>query len=86
MVAKILPGAEGLFFIPYLSGEQCPVWDPQTTGSFSGLTLRHSRAHLARAVYAGITRSIGKVILAIEDTIEAIEEVRVTGGLISSST
>jgi len=37
-------------------------------------------------VYEGITRSIGKVILAIEDTIETIEEVRVTGRLISSST
>jgi gluconokinase len=86
MAAQIPPGAEDLLFIPYLSGEQCPVWDPHTTGSFSGLTLRHTRAHLARAVYEGIARSIARVINAIEEVIEPIEEVRITGGLMNSST
>ncbi len=86
MAAQVPPGAEDLIFIPYLSGEQCPVWDPHTTGAFSGLTLRHTRAHLARAVYEGIARSIARVLQSIEGTIEPIKEVRVTGGLINSST
>jgi gluconokinase len=86
MAAQVLPGAEDLIFIPYLSGEQCPVWDPHTTGSFSGITLRHTRAHLVRAVYEGIARSIARVLQSIERTIEPIKEVRVTGGLINSST
>jgi gluconokinase len=75
-----------LIFLPYLSGEQCPVWDPRTTGGFWGLTLRHGRAHLARAVYEGITMSIARIVDAIEEIFEPIEELRVTGGLLGSST
>lgn len=86
MAAAIEPGAEGLVFLPYLSGEQCPVWDPRTTGGFWGLTLRHGRAHLARAVYEGITMSIARIVEAIAETVEPIQELRVTGGLLGSST
>ena len=86
MAGEIPPGAEGLIFLPYLSGEQCPVWDPRTTGGFWGLTLRHGRAHLARAVYEGITMSIARIVEAIGQTFEPIEELRVTGGLLGSST
>lgn len=48
------PGAEGLFFLPYLAGERTPHMDPQARGGFVGLTLRHTRAHLARAVMEGV--------------------------------
>jgi len=61
LAARVPPGAEGLIFLPYLSGEQCPVWDPETTGGFFGLTLRHGRGHLARAVYKGIALSLARV-------------------------
>jgi gluconokinase len=84
--ARIPPGAEGLTFLPYLSGEQCPVWDPETTGGFFGLTLRHGRGHLARAVYEGIALSLARVAEALADVVEPIEEVRVTGGLLGSPT
>lgn len=80
------PAAEGLIFFPYLSGEQCPVWDPRTTGGFWGLTLRHGRAHLARAVYEGITMSIARILRTIEEIFEPIQELRVTGGLLGSTT
>ena len=86
LAAQVPPGAEGLTFLPYLSGEQCPVWDPETTGGFFGLTLRHGRAHLARAVYEGIALSLARVAEALADAVEPIQEVRVTGGLLSSST
>jgi xylulokinase len=45
-------GSEGLLFLPYLSGERTPHPDPLARGSFVGLTLRHKRAHLTRAVRA----------------------------------
>ncbi len=48
------PGAEGLFFLPYLAGERTPHMDPQARGGFVGLTLRHTRAALARAVMEGV--------------------------------
>ncbi len=44
------PGAEGLTFLPYLSGERTPHFDPRARGAFAGLTLRHNRGALVRAV------------------------------------
>ncbi len=86
MAGRVAPGAEDLIFLPYLSGEQCPVWDPRTTGGFWGLTLRHGREHLARAVYEGITMSIARILEAVGEMFEPIRELRVTGGLLGSST
>lgn len=47
-------GCEGLLFLPYLSGERTPYPDPLARGSFIGLTLRHTRAHMTRAVLEGV--------------------------------
>lgn len=52
--ATVPPGAEGLFFQPYLAGERTPHMDPHARASFVGLTPRHGRAHLARAVMEGV--------------------------------
>src|SRR5919108_5391514 len=50
----VLAGSEGLQFLPYLSGERTPHPDPLARGAFIGLTLRHSRAHMTRAVLEGV--------------------------------
>lgn len=52
--AQAPPGAEGLFFLPYLLGERTPHMDPRARGAFIGLTLRHQRAHLVRALMEGV--------------------------------
>jgi xylulokinase len=53
-MAKTVPvGADGLFFHPYLMGEDAPYWDRRLTASFFGLSVSHSRSHLVRAVYEG---------------------------------
>lgn len=52
--AHIPPGAEGLTFLPYLEGERTPHMDPHATGAFHGLTLRHTPAHMTRAVLEGV--------------------------------
>jgi xylulokinase len=52
--AETVPaGSEGLFFHPYLLGEDSPYWNPALKGSFFGLQAGHTRAHCARAVYEG---------------------------------
>ncbi len=85
LASAVPPGAENLIFIPYLGGEQCPVWHPYTRGSFFGLDFRHKRGHLLRAVLEGITRSIYKVSESIQSLLNAqFSEIRVTGGLTSS--
>lgn len=52
------PGAEGLLFHPYLNGERAPVFDPALRASFLGLSFRHTRAHLVRAVLEGVALSL----------------------------
>ena len=48
------PGADGLIFLPYLSGERSPHPDPLARGAFVGLTAGHDRRHLTRAVLEGV--------------------------------
>ena len=50
----IPPGAEGLLFLPYLSGERTPHKDPFAKAAFIGLSFRHTKAHMARAVLEGV--------------------------------
>jgi xylulokinase len=50
----IAPGSDGLLFLPYLSGERSPYPDPLARGAFVGLTVRHDRRHMTRAVLEGV--------------------------------
>ncbi len=52
--AAVPPGSEGLLYLPYLMGERTPIWDPDARGAFIGLSARHTRAHLYRAVLEGV--------------------------------
>jgi xylulokinase len=52
--ARWRPGVEGLLFAPYLQGERTPHADPDVRGAFTGLSLRHDRGALARAVLEGV--------------------------------
>lgn len=56
--ASITPGSEGLLFLPYLAGERTPHADANARGAFLGLSLRHTKDHMARAVLEGITMSL----------------------------
>jgi xylulokinase len=53
--AEVPPGADGLFFLPYLAGERTPHMDPDARGAWLGLTLAHSRRHLLRALIEGVS-------------------------------
>jgi xylulokinase len=52
--ATVPPGSDGLWFLPYLTGERSPHPDPRARGAFIGLTVSHTRAHLTRAVLEGV--------------------------------
>jgi xylulokinase len=56
--SRILPGSEGLVFLPYLVGERTPHQDAGARGMFCGLTLKHGRYHMARAVMEGVVYSL----------------------------
>jgi len=78
--AAVPPGAEGLLFLPYLSGERTPHLDPAARGAFIGLTARHTRAHLTRAVLEGVAFSLHEGFALIRELGVPIGEVRATGG------
>ncbi|MFG0304757.1 MAG: xylulokinase [Phycisphaerales bacterium JB040] len=80
----IEPGAAGLTFLPYLTGERCPHPDPEARGAFVGLTPAHTRDHMARAVLEGVAYGLRDLIALIPDTGTPVDSVRVTGGLTRS--
>ena len=55
LVLEAPPGAGGLLFLPYLSGERTPHMNPEARGALLGLTGRHGRCEIARAVLEGVT-------------------------------
>jgi len=74
-------GCEGLQFLPYLSGERTPHPDPLARGAFIGLTLRHNRAHMTRAVLEGVSFGLKDGFTLIQNAgLGQITQVRASGG------
>jgi xylulokinase len=74
------PGSEGLIFLPYLTGERCPHPDPTARGAFIGLTTRHTRAHIFRAVIEGVTFNMAAILDLMRSTGVPVSSVRLSGG------
>lgn len=74
------PGAEGLLFAPYLAGERTPHMDPYARAAFVGLTLRHNRAHLARAVMEGVVMALRQGLELMFKLGAAADRVVASGG------
>jgi len=73
-------GAQGLFWLPYLMGERTPHLDATIRGGWIGLTARHKRADLIRAVIEGVSYSQRDCLDIIEDLGVAVNSVRASGG------
>jgi len=74
-------GADGLLFLPYLSGERSPHPDPLARGAFVGLTLAHDRRHLTRAVIEGVAFGLRDGLdLMVEAGMAAPDQIRASGG------
>ena len=78
--STVTPGAEGLIFLPYLSGERTPHLDPFARGAFIGLTARHTTAHMTRALMEGVVFSLRDSLEAMRSLDVPLEQVRATGG------
>jgi xylulokinase len=76
----IEPGAEGLVFLPYLTGERTPHLDPDARGGFVGLTVRHGRGHLTRAVMEGVAFSMRDGLEIMRELGTPDDDVRAVGG------
>lgn len=78
--AEIPPCSEGLFFLPYLAGERTPHMDPDAKASFFGLTLRHHRGHLVRAVMEGVIFALRQGLALMLDLGIPVERIIASGG------
>jgi xylulokinase len=83
--ATIPAGSEGLVFLPYLTGERTPHLDPSARGAFVGLTARHSRAHMTRALMEGVLFSLRDGLEIMRDLGVRPTQIRAIGGGASSS-
>jgi len=72
--------SEGLFFLPYLSGERTPYPDPNARGVFFGLSLRHTKAHMARAILEGVAYSLSDCLDLVRTLVPDVSEIRASGG------
>ncbi len=80
--AESLPaGAEGLLFLPYLTGERTPHPDPLARGAFVGITVRHGMGHFTRAVLEGVAFGLRDSFELMRSAgLGSIHQVRVSGG------
>jgi gluconokinase len=87
LLAKKAPaGSEGLVFLPHLTGERAPLWEPRAKGSFIGLTLRHKKEHFVRAVLEGTILHLYRVYQLVNNQADQQGMVKIfaTGGFTQS--
>ncbi|HZW04594.1 MAG TPA: xylulokinase, partial [Anaerolineaceae bacterium] len=80
--AQVAAAGEGLFFLPYLSGERTPHMDSGARAGFTGLGLEHTRAHLVRAVMEGVVFALKQGLDRMEAITGRLETLVVSGGAV----
>ncbi len=74
------PGTEGLIFLPYLAGERTPHADPDARGAFAGLSIRHDRGALVRAVLEGVAFGLRDSLDLLAELGDRPDRGRISGG------
>ena len=80
LAEQVSPGAEGLFFMPYIVGERAPHFDAEVRGAFIGAQLSHSMGHFVRAVLEGVAYSLNDCMNLLEDQGVKIHKVGLVRG------
>jgi xylulokinase len=80
LAERVVPGAEGLIFLPYLSGERTPHMDASARGCFIGLTLSHTKAHMVRALLEGVAFAMKDSLSLVREFGVPVESLVLSGG------
>jgi xylulokinase len=80
LAAAVPPGAEGLTFLPALSGAMAPEWYAGARGCFYGLTPAHGAGHMARAVLEGCAFAMRDVAERLVELGVALDSILLLGG------
>ncbi|RJP13999.1 MAG: xylulokinase [Candidatus Abyssobacteria bacterium SURF_5] len=78
--ASVPAGSEGLIFLPYLNGERTPHADSGARGLLCGLTLRHQKAHMVRAIMEGIAFGLRDSLELVRQLGIEVHEIILAGG------
>lgn len=78
--SKIAPGSDGVTFLPYMSGERSPIWNPDAKGVFYGLSFDKTRGHMVRAVLEGVAYSLEHNLRVARTTGIEIGKLNAMGG------
>jgi gluconokinase len=79
---NLKPGSEGLYFLPFMTGERSPFYNPLANAAMMGMTFSHGREHIIRAMAEGISFRIHSVYSALEPKRQA--DLVLTGGILRS--
>lgn len=78
--SKIPPGSEGLIMLPHFMGASSPEFNPNAKGALLGLSLRHGRGHVVRAIIESVAYMLRRNVELLEELGVDVKEVRSTGG------
>lgn len=82
--AKIPAGSDGMIFLPYMSGERSPIWDPDAKGVFYGLDYSKTKAHFIRAAMEGVAFALRHNLDIAEGDGAYVKELLAMGGAANS--
>jgi gluconokinase len=82
--SRVSPGAGGLVFLPFLTGERAPIYNSEARGTYFGVHLGHRQEHFLRAGLEGVMLAVLSVAEALKDLAGPAREVRVSGGFARS--
>ena len=84
-IAQEVPaGSEGVVFLPYMSGERSPIWNPYAKGVFYGLDFSKTKGHMVRACMEGVAFSLRHNLEVAEKAGAQVKVLRAMGGAANS--
>lgn len=81
---KVAPGSDGLVFLPYMSGERSPIWDPDAKGVYYGLDFSKTKGHFVRAAMEGVAFSLKHNLDIAKEAGADVQVLRAMGGSANS--
>lgn len=84
LAEKVSEGSDGVVFLPYMSGERSPIWDPHAKGVYYGLDFSKTKGHFIRAAMEGVALSLRHNLEVAEQAGASVSELRSMGGSANS--
>lgn len=84
LAEAVEPGSGGMIFLPYMSGERSPIWDPRAKGVFYGLDFSKTKGHFIRSAMEGVAFSLRHNLEIAEQVGAKVKVLRAMGGSANS--